>query len=533
MQRSGLDRSGRRRLATFLTVLVAATSPVVFATPASADIISNPGGPLTSVEISPDLNCDVAYLGDSSHEFFGDTACATLLATGGTLYGPEDIPAGGSASPRTTYTEVSQTSGGSGTSASPYIITTVVNAGTSGLQIRQVDSYVAGQETYRTDIAVTNTSRSSTSAVVYKAADCYLQDSDEGFGVYSASTGAVSCVTSLDPGARIEQFYPLTAGSNWVESDYDDVWSLVGSQQPFPDECRQCANFEDNGMGLSWSIQLAAGATSTLSHLTNFSPLGNVPLDMAKTAQNPQTPLGGTNSYTITLNNPNSTPVTIASISDELPAGFAYLAGSTTGATTTDPTVAGSTLTWDGPFEVAAGASLTLTLGVNVGSTPGTFLNQASAATEGVFTVVPTGPTAPVTVGSGADYGGCSAIVSDITPGPGQSIVVDGSGAAPNTAVTATIGAATVGSGTSDLDGRFSFTATIPGSTSGSVVMTISCGPASVASVSLTVSGGQAPGGLPRTGASNAVEMTAIGLLVISIGGLALLAGRRRWNAQL
>ena len=52
--------------------------------------------------------------------------------------------------------------------------------------------------------------------------------------------------------------------------------------------------------------------------------------------------------------------------------------------------------------------------------------------------------------------------------------------------------------------------------------------------MSLTVSGGgQAPGGLPRTGASNAMEMTAIGLLVINIGGLALLAGRRRWNAQL
>ena len=59
-------------------------------------------GKLTKIEISPDLNCDVRYLGDSAAEFFGQTACGTLLAVGGTLYGPQNIPAGGGASPRTT-----------------------------------------------------------------------------------------------------------------------------------------------------------------------------------------------------------------------------------------------------------------------------------------------------------------------------------------------------------------------------------------------------------------------------------------------
>src|SRR6188472_3662621 len=46
----------------------------------AAAAVNNPGGPLTRVEISPDLNCAVSYLGDTSPEFFGDTACGTLLA---------------------------------------------------------------------------------------------------------------------------------------------------------------------------------------------------------------------------------------------------------------------------------------------------------------------------------------------------------------------------------------------------------------------------------------------------------------------
>ena len=389
----------RPRLGGALVVLLlAALVPVVIADVASAEAITNPAGPLTRVEITPDLNCAVNYLGDSSPEFFGTTACATLVASGGTLYGPANIPAGGSASPRTPYTAVSQTVTGTGTAGDPLTISTVADAGTSGLQVRQRDTYVIGQETYRTDITVANTSSAATDAIVYKAADCYLQNSDRGFGAYDPATGAVSCVTSLDPGARIEQFYPLAQGSRYVESNYGDVWALVGTRQPFPDECRQCANNVDNGMGLSWTVPLAAGATATVSHLTNFSPLGNVPLQVTKTARDAQTPSGGSNAYTITVENPNISPVTLASVSDQLPTGFSYRPGTSTGASTTDPVVSGANLTWNGPITVGAGSQVALTFGVDVGSVAGTYFNQASAVAQGVYTVVPSGATAPVEV---------------------------------------------------------------------------------------------------------------------------------------
>jgi hypothetical protein len=64
------------------------------------------GGPLT-ITISNELNCDVDHIADPLHgEFYGETACATLVAVDGTLFGPSYIPAGGSASPRTMVTPV-------------------------------------------------------------------------------------------------------------------------------------------------------------------------------------------------------------------------------------------------------------------------------------------------------------------------------------------------------------------------------------------------------------------------------------------
>jgi uncharacterized repeat protein (TIGR01451 family) len=381
-------------IAVFATVLVV----VGVAPGANAASITDPGGPLTRVEISEDLNCAVDYLGDAQPEFYGDTACGTFLATDGTLFGPTSIPAGGLASPRTGWTPVSQSQGGAGTGDDPFRITTEVDAGSTDVRIHQVDQYVVGQETYRTDITVRNNSDASLSGIIYKAADCYLQNSDVGYGAYDAATGAVSCTAGAEPGSRIEQFYPITGGSHYVESNYSDVWSLVGSQQQLPDECRQCTNAVDNGMGLSWAVDVAAGGSVTISHLTNFSPIGNVPLEATKTADEPRSAPGATNGYTITVSNPNTEDASLSSVSDELPNGFAYVPGSTTGATTTDPEITGSTLRWAGPLAVDGGASTSLSFDVTVSNVAGTYLNQASAIASGVFTVAPTGPTAPVVV---------------------------------------------------------------------------------------------------------------------------------------
>jgi uncharacterized repeat protein (TIGR01451 family) len=381
-------------LAFALGIAVLIQVPAAFADTA---IIS--AGPLTNIKITSDLNCAVNHAADSSPEFYGETACGTLVAVGGTLYGPALIPAGGAASPRTPFTPVSQSAvTGAGTASDPFEIVTVVDLGSSGLRLTETDSYVVGQESYRTDVQLTNAGTAASAALVYRAGDCFLQNSDLGYGMVGSPSGAVACATQPPPntGGRVEQWLPITAGSHYLEAGYNEVWAAIGSQQEFPDTC-SCPDLIDNGAGLSWSVTVAAAGSTTVSSLITFSPTGTLPLTASKTADSSSASAGSADGYTITIDNPNGQAVSLNSINDTLPAGFSYTAGSTSGVTTADPLVSGQILTWNGPFTVPGSGSVSLHFGVIVASTAGTYFNNAGAD-AGNISVAPTGDTAPVTV---------------------------------------------------------------------------------------------------------------------------------------
>jgi uncharacterized repeat protein (TIGR01451 family) len=388
-------RWSRRTVGSAVLVLAAAAAGAAPAG-ASQGIVSS--GPLTRVEISDLLHCTVRHVGDERSEWYGDTACGTLLATGGTLYGPVPIPAGGSAAPLTPWRALGQREvTGSGTAEDPYRIVTVAGAGRSGLQVTQTDSYVVGEESYRTTVAVTNTGTAAATARLYRAGDCYLQNSDFGYGTADRATGAVGCTAGTAPGSRVEQMLPLTAGSHSYEGFYDTVWHLIGQQRPFPDTC-DCATLVDNGIGLSWDLSLAAGATAAYSSLVTFSPLGRTPLTIAKTADAAIVLPGGMSGYTITVTNPNTAAVPLGTLTDTLGAGFRYRPGTTTGATTADPAADGQTLTWAG-LTVPAGGSLTVHFGVTAPVAEGVYTDDAEGTAEG-YTVAGTGAAAPVRVGA-------------------------------------------------------------------------------------------------------------------------------------
>jgi hypothetical protein len=113
-------RHRRHRAAATALAVAACALPSLASPSLSAAAQIGGAGPLTRVAISPDLNCAVDHVADVVPEFFGDTACATLVATPDTLYGPQYIPAGSYASPLTPWTPVSQTGPvGSGTAADP------------------------------------------------------------------------------------------------------------------------------------------------------------------------------------------------------------------------------------------------------------------------------------------------------------------------------------------------------------------------------------------------------------------------------
>src|SRR5205823_3003933 len=137
--------------------------------------------------------------------------------------------------PYTPWSAVSQTpKSGAGTSSNPFKTVTTANAGGTGLTVTQTDSYVTGQESYRTDVAIHNGGGGAQTVVLYRAGDCYLQNSDSGFG-FAGANNSVGCSANANntPAGRIEEFFPITGGNQFLEDEYSNVWAAIGTKAPF------------------------------------------------------------------------------------------------------------------------------------------------------------------------------------------------------------------------------------------------------------------------------------------------------------
>ena len=247
--------------------------------------IGTAGGPLNKVAVGTDLSCQLQHVGDARFEFFPSSAtpgdCGTFVAVDSALYAPDFANHDGSATAGigsyTPFAAVSQSAvSGSGTSASPRKVVTVADVGSTGLRITETDTYVNGQEAYRTDVAIANSGGGPKSGVLYRAGDCYLQDTDSGFGFSGSPNGAVGCAANANntPPGRIEQWVPITGGNTWTEDGFSSVWSKISTFAPFANDCVHCGDQVDNGAGISWSFNIGAGQSATFSHYTTFSPTG-------------------------------------------------------------------------------------------------------------------------------------------------------------------------------------------------------------------------------------------------------------------
>jgi uncharacterized repeat protein (TIGR01451 family) len=106
---------------------------------------------------------------------------------------------------------------------------------------------------------------------------------------------------------------------------------------------------------------------------------------------------GGGDGYEVKVHNNGPGTVILDSISDTLPQGFAYVPGSTHGATTGDPQISGRTLTWPGRFAAPGGGVAGLHFAVKAPADAGTYFDEATADARG-FPLTPSGPTAKVQV---------------------------------------------------------------------------------------------------------------------------------------
>ena len=278
--------AGSRRPRWLLACLAGALAFGITGGSASAAVpnVDIGANPLSNVSVGNDLSCQVKHTGDTSLEFYPPSVtpgdCGTFIAAGGAVFGPNFAQHDGTATSSVTggsyaaFTPVSQTGKtGAGTSANPFKVVTRATAGSLG--VSQTDSYVSGQESFRTDITITNNGNAPVTITVYRAGDCYLQNSDSGFG-FVGGNGAVGCSENANnsPAGRIEEWVPITGGNNFLEDGYSQVWAAIAKQGPFPNQCVHCTDKIDNGAGISWTVTINPGQSVTLSHFTTFSPTG-------------------------------------------------------------------------------------------------------------------------------------------------------------------------------------------------------------------------------------------------------------------
>lgn len=223
-----------------------------------------PPGPargISDYSATPDLACTLTTNEDLADEFYtdgsGNDACGTFLSLDGTLYGPSDVPAGGDLGDYVWWSPISQFTAGGGTPGDPFVITTTVAAGDTGVELTEIDTWTEGGNAVDSSMSVTGPPGDTDSALLYRGADCYVGDADTGLGSYDTSSGTAACLRDNGDGSTstAEQLIPLSGGSTSVEDDYSQVWSDIGFQEPLPDTC-QCGEYIDDGFATEWPLQL-------------------------------------------------------------------------------------------------------------------------------------------------------------------------------------------------------------------------------------------------------------------------------------
>ena len=342
---TGPRRQPARRIAGLVVGMALAgliAVPAAWASTPFTDIHSS--GPLSDIYIGNDLGCQVREGGFSSTEYFPNAAgpgdCGTFLFlnsdnVSGGLFGPDFANHAGGTATSFTQRETPFTSAagnqsvtGSGTTASPYKVTTIVTlTSPTGntpvvLQLTEVDSYIVGNNFYETDVTVTNTGSVTpdNGGQLYHAGNCLLRGSSTGFGApepNSTSPNTAACTPNVlgNPPSALEEFMPITAGNTWEQRAVPALWADLNSNAALLNECDNCrGTATDNGEAIEYPVPaLAPGQSSSVSFDTQVvdtvptggftlsSNLGKPTAGTVATISDPNTSAGPT-TYSATIN---------------------------------------------------------------------------------------------------------------------------------------------------------------------------------------------------------------------------------------
>lgn len=237
-------------------------------------------GPLQHIWIGADGSANVRHLSDADYQFFPEDAVlgdfGTFLAVGGVLYAPDFADANHGTTGTSglgTYTSWYNRSQTNVTTTENGIskVMTVLETANAALRLIQTDTYVGGQNCWRTDIMLVNQSNGSLSPVLYRAGDAFLHGSNNGYGAAKTNRGAVAVAAAANdsPPGNAVWLWPLVIGNHY-ENTAANLWTAIAAKAALADTIKTDLS-HDAGMGLSWSLTIPARSMVVRSHLTQVA----------------------------------------------------------------------------------------------------------------------------------------------------------------------------------------------------------------------------------------------------------------------
>ena len=229
--------------------------------------VAGTAGQITPVSSTP---ADAGLWMVSSNILYGPTL-SDHPSTSGTAY----IPAGSV----TAYTFVSQSQViDSGASTGIYQLITENNIGT--LRITQVDSYLDGATSWRTDYHFDNEGTNDEPLIIYRAADVNLNNSSTSYGTALSSQQAPQIASgTASATANWFRMYPVSLDNCYYENTASAVWTHIRGKTAFPNTAGSALGTHDAAAGLSWSFTVPAGARVTRSAITQIQITPTTPPD--------------------------------------------------------------------------------------------------------------------------------------------------------------------------------------------------------------------------------------------------------------
>lgn len=308
-----------------------------------------------------------------------------FVLDGADLYSPDfDNHIGGSAADTAiAYTPNSQSAvTGAGTAASPFQVTTTATLGASGLQTSERVSYVNGENFFRKQFTLTNTSAAAKTVKIFLGGDIYLAGADSGVPYYDAVSGAAGGQDCGIPATYFILMIPQTPADGYTAARWSDVWDQIQVDRQL-DNTVDPGGCQDNGAALQWNRTLAAGQSVTLQAATSFGEIPTI-VDFNITGVSPNQGAPGT-SVNVTITGIGFQPGTTFDFGAGITVSNIVITGPNS-ATATLNIGAGAVLGWRDVGGVQSPGGLTATL-------PGGF----EVAAGGAGPIVPSATKVPAT----------------------------------------------------------------------------------------------------------------------------------------